>query len=91
MNRTSNLREASPPPFDLVPFPAEKPKTTSRLLQARDTAEQQAWSSLARYKFWMFGYHAAQWVLLNRVAEKAHRQKNPFRELVWYARKRAQT
>lgn len=81
-----NLNAVPPGEFTLISFPAEKPKTTSRLLQARDLAQQQAWSSLARYKFWMFGYHAAQWVLLNRVAEKKHRQPNPFKVLVTVAR-----
>lgn len=80
------LAAVPPPDFSLVPFPAEKPATTSRLLKARDDAEAQAWSSLARYKFWMFGYHAAQWVLLNRVAEKKHREGNPFKALVAVAR-----
>lgn len=84
----SQLKAVPPGEFNLVPFPIEKPKTTSRLLQARDLAQQQAWSSLARYKFWMFGYHAAQWVLLNRVAEKKHRQPNPFKALVTVARQR---
>lgn len=47
-------------------------------------AELKAWEALSRYKFWMFGYHAAQWVLLNRVSNA--RRANPFRELVYMAR-----
>ena len=51
-------------------------------------AERAAWSSLGGYKFWMFGYHAAQWVLLNRVS--AGKRPNPFRCLVDLARQREQ-
>ncbi len=50
-------------------------------------AEDKAWKALARYKFWMFGYHAAQWVLLNRLLPKPKR--NPFRALVQQAREKS--
>lgn len=43
-------------------------------------AERRAWMSLAAYKFWMFGYHAAQWVLLKALMP-AH-IRNPFKQLV---------
>lgn len=43
-----------------------------------------AWDSLARYKFWMFGYHAAQVVKLRRTL--GLRGGNPFRALVDQAR-----
>jgi len=43
-------------------------------------AEAKAWDSLARYKFMMFGYHAAIWVHLNRIGEFNH--PNPFKPLV---------
>lgn len=46
-------------------------------------AEAKAWESLAKYKFWLFGYHAAQWVLLNRVS--AERRPNPWKDLVRFA------
>lgn len=83
------LRALPDPDFKLTPFPdGVKPTEGRRLLKARADAEQQAWSSLARYKFWMFGYHAAQWVLLNRVADKKDRQGNPFKALVAVARQR---
>lgn len=50
-------------------------------------AEEKAWRSLAGYKFWMFGYHAAQWVLLNRIDTPfGERMANPFRTLVQLAR-----
>ena len=50
-------------------------------------AEEKAWRSLAGYKFWMFGYHAAQWVLLNRIDTPfGERMANPFRALVQLAR-----
>ena len=42
--------------------------------------ERKAWDSLARYKFWMFGYHAANWVNINRLA--GFKAKNPFRDLI---------
>ncbi len=50
------------------------------------TARTKAWDALARYKYWMFGYHAAQWVLLNALLPKGSRQPNPFRPLVTIAR-----
>lgn len=43
-------------------------------------AEQKAWESLSGYKFFMFGYHAAQWVLLHQVLQE--KQPNPFILLV---------
>lgn len=48
-------------------------------------AEKKAWKAMAGYKFWMFGYHAAQWVLLNRVS-MASSLPNPFKQLVTLAR-----
>lgn len=49
-------------------------------------AERKAWDSLARYKFWMFGYHAADWVKLNRLG--GFNRPNPFLALVKLARER---
>jgi hypothetical protein len=46
-------------------------------------SEKKAWDSLSRYKFMMFGYHAAQWVMLNRLGPK---KPNPFAPLVKFAR-----
>lgn len=46
--------------------------------------ERKAWDSLARYKFLMFGYWAAQWVMARGLAES--KRPNPFRELVTLAR-----
>ncbi|HMJ28586.1 MAG TPA: hypothetical protein VK512_07685 [Xanthobacteraceae bacterium] len=51
-------------------------------------SERKAWDSLSRYKFFMFGYHAAQWVLLARVS--GLKRANPFREIVKLARARGQ-
>lgn len=45
---------------------------------------RQAFNALAGYKFWMFGYHAAAWVNLNRLLSE--KQPNPFRRLVQFAR-----
>jgi hypothetical protein len=53
---------------------------------AMATAQSKAWNALARYKFWMFGYHAAQWVLLNQLFPVRSRQPNPFKPLVRIAR-----
>lgn len=47
-------------------------------------AEEKAWTSLARYKFQMFGYWAAIWVHLNRIGK--FKRKNPWRVLVKAAR-----
>lgn len=59
--------------------------TQIRVDDARNEALLNALKSLAGYKFIMFGYHAAQWVLLNRVS--ATKRPNPFRALVHQARK----
>lgn len=47
-------------------------------------AERKAWDSLARYKFFMFGYHAADWVKINR--RLGGERWNPFKDLVDAAR-----
>jgi len=52
--------------------------------QALGEHERRAWDSLARCKFWMFGYHAALWVSLNRFS--AQPRRNPFASLVSFAR-----
>jgi hypothetical protein len=49
-----------------------------------DSAEQNAWNALAKYKFMMFGYWAAIWIHLNRVTDQ--NRPNPFRSLVKLAR-----
>lgn len=49
-----------------------------------DASERKAWDSLARYKFWMFGYWAAIWVHLNRIGH--FKRPNPWRVLVETAR-----
>lgn len=54
------------------------------LQDAITEAETKAWKALAGYKFWMFGYHSSQWVLLNRLSQP-HRP-NPFTQLVKLAR-----
>lgn len=47
-------------------------------------AERKAWDSLARWKFWMFGYHAADVVKIKR---RLGRGREPFfKELVELAR-----
>lgn len=55
-----------------------------RLLEELDSAERDAWKNLARYKFWMFGYFAARWVYLNRLADA--KRPNPFKRIVQSAR-----
>ena len=54
---------------------------------AMDEAERKAWDAFSRYKFVMGGYHAAQWVTLNKLLEDK-RQPNPFSNLVKLARER---
>jgi len=39
----------------------------SRTIDAREEAFEAAIRALAKYKFWMFGYHAACWVKYNRL------------------------
>ena len=56
----------------------------NRLHDDMEEAEVKAIDALARYKFYMFGYHAAQWVLLNRVGRL--KKANPFAKLVKEAR-----
>lgn len=51
----------------------------------RDVARDKAIGALAGYKFMMFGYWAAVWVHLNRLAPT--KQPSPFRELVHAARR----
>ncbi len=51
--------------------------------EERDLQELKAWTNLARYKFLMFGYHAANWVTLNRLI--GDKKPNPFRKLVKFA------
>lgn len=56
----------------------------STIKSAMAEAEVKAVDSLARYKFLMFGYHAAQWVTLNKLLNK--KQPNPFRGFVKMSR-----
>lgn len=59
------------------------------LKRALAETERKAWDSLARYKFLMFGYRAAQMgygVTLTRLAPKQSKKPNPFRALVKFAR-----
>lgn len=56
---------------------------------ARLDAERKAWDSLGRYKFYMFGYHAAAWVKYNQLIaeiDPSQKQPNPFSSLVKFAR-----
>ncbi len=59
----------------------------SAINRAMQDAEAAAWRSLAGYKFWMFGYHAAAWVKLNRLLPASDRRENPFRDLVKFAKR----
>lgn len=47
---------------------------------AKRQAKVKALDSLSRYKFIMFGYHAALWVTLNKLQGSPHH--NPFSALV---------
>lgn len=59
----------------------DKPESMDAAL---DEAERKAWEALGRYKFLMFGYHAAVWVHLNRIS--GQNRPNPWRQLVSLAR-----
>lgn len=67
---------------------SENEAVDSMLIEWED-AQRQAYDALGRYKFWMFGYHAARVVflasLINRIG--GPRLSNPFRRLVDEARK----
>ena len=66
--------------------PARRSKQEPTPEDERAQAENKAWDSLARYKFFMFGYWCATWVQMNRLcAEKAD---NPWQQLVALARRR---
>jgi hypothetical protein len=58
------------------------------LMIEREDATRQALDALARYKFWMFGYHAARVVYLGTLIHRigGPRLDNPFRSLVVMAR-----
>lgn len=59
----------------------------TEVLEAMAEAERKAWDSLSRYKFLMFGYHAAQWVTLRRLVQSnVDFLPNPWRDLVTVAR-----
>lgn len=55
----------------------------------RDEHRQKAFDALGRYKFWMFGYHAAEWVNLNNLMPRRNRAPSPFGRLVSEARRLA--
>lgn len=55
-------------------------KTKSKILGLMEETERKAWSSLAGYKFWMFGYYAAAWVKYNQLLDEP--LPNPFKQLV---------
>jgi len=55
-----------------------------KIEQQKAEAYEKAIDSLARYKFLMFGYHAAQWVMLNQLSKDF--DPNPFHVLVKEAR-----
>lgn len=59
-----------------------------QLFEKMDGAVEKALQSLAGYKFWTFGYHAARWVQLNQLLPREERRPNPFRPLVLMARER---
>lgn len=46
---------------------------------------RKALDALGRYKFWMFGYYASQWVKINKVL--GLKLRNPFIEFVKLAKK----
>jgi len=52
--------------------------------EAKADARAKAFDSLAKYKFMMFGYHAALWVTLNKI--DTNHERNPFTPLVKLAR-----
>jgi len=61
--------------------------TRNDAIELRHEALTKALDSLARYKFFMFGYWAAQWVTMNRLISDEKPEPNPFRTLVQEARR----
>jgi len=59
-------------------------QTKRKILDELSAKETAAWDSLSKYKFIMFGYHAAIWVTLNRIHRC--RQRNPFLDVVKLAK-----
>lgn len=59
-----------------------------QLLLEWEDATRRAFDALARYKFWMFGYHAARVVYVGSLIHRAGgpRMVNPFGGLVSVAR-----
>ena len=55
-----------------------------KILEEMNEAERKAWDSLARYKFFMFGYWASHWVKYNRLG--GFNRPNPFKNLVQTAK-----
>lgn len=55
-------------------------KIQKELIEEVRHAEHQAWVSLARYKFVMFGYWVGLWVHLNKISGLNH--PNPWSCLV---------
>jgi hypothetical protein len=66
-----------------------RPSVEVRLCAKLAECERKAWDSLARYKFIMFGYWAAQWVLCRSVLDEP--RANPFADLVRVARGKVQS
>lgn len=56
----------------------------AEVLAKMDHAEREAWNAMARYKYWMFGYWAGEWVKLKNLA--GLNPSSPFAELVKLAR-----
>ena len=59
------------------------------LAEKMSIAERKAWEALSGYKFWMFGYHAAQWVNMNSLFPHSERFANPFRDAVNLAKNKS--
>lgn len=55
-----------------------------RVLQQHNAELLKAWDALAKYKFWMFGYHAAKVVTFRQILGL---KGNPFKLLVLDAQK----
>ena len=63
---------------------AAQAEIANRAIDERTLAASKALDSLGRYKFEMFGYHASNWVKLNRII--GDEMPNPFIALVKMAR-----
>jgi len=62
---------------------SQRDKIFDKIIDRREAVYESAIRSLAKYKFWMFGYYAAAWVKYNELLKDTPwHQGNPFKLFV---------